>query len=193
MPEQDTPPTRPTDDDAFDERAFAERWDRLILRDPRTGEVDHHRSLMAMLDDLIVSKPDAYWDQRPWGVEFLEDLVSPVTGETCAARFVLRHEGQPRATVEFRPGQTTSPLSESEGPQLMWFLTIGRRKPKGYVNVQWALAAGMGLRRHDMWDNRYLHEWLTNGDVRAMRRLWQMDEDRDQERDAQAARRRGET
>ena len=179
MREQDTPLTFGGDDgdDADD------GWDPVVIRDPQTGRVDHGRSLAANLDGLIASKPAAHWDAQPWQAEFLPELVSPVTGETCAARVVVRFGGEARGTLEFRPGQTNSPVSETQGPQLMWFLTVGRRKPRGYVGVEWALATAMGLRRRDLWDNRWMHEWLTNGDPRALRRLWELQSARDRDVD----------
>jgi hypothetical protein len=135
-------------------------------------------------------KPAFYWNAKPWQVEFLDDPGSPVTGERCATRFVLRHRGEARATVELRPGHTDCPLCEADGPQLLWFVAVGRRKPRGYVFLRWALAAAMGLRRHNLYDNRCLDEWMTHGNVPAFVRLEELNEQRDRERDAAAARRR---
>jgi hypothetical protein len=165
-----TPP--PADDDEPADPAFEP------VRDPRTGEVDHYASLVQILRRMIDREPVSYWEARPWQLRALGDLRSAATGERCTARFEVVHDGAPLALLEFRPGQTSSPLGETYGLRDMWYVHRGRRKPRMYVHSDWALAYAMGLPRRDMWDSRYRQEWSEHGDIRAQLALLVLEEGR---------------
>jgi hypothetical protein len=177
MPEQDTPSTAPGD--RIPRRPPLPTPPTLPELDPeqrrRRAELAPY---LAMLDKEIAEKSAAVWDSKRWGGCFLDDLTSSATGEPCWARAEMTHFGEHRALIELRPGLPKGYAIQHEGPEPMWWVTIGRRKPQRFVFLHAALNNVMD-RPAKNWTEWSIvrSEWFRHGDLRLLAKLYaiQMD------------------
>ena len=147
---------------------------------PHPPLTDDDRELLRLLDRAISHQPARYWDTREWGGFFLDDLTSAATGERCEARLQFTHHGQPVALIEVRPHERTATyIREAE---LHYWLTLGNRKPKPYFFFAKAMDAAMGMRSRSIWERPGYDRFFRTGDLRVLRRLYQIDFLRDAQR-----------
>ncbi len=131
------------------------------------------RQMLFLLDRIIEREPAEAWAAREWGGEFLDDLTSAATGEECVARLRFTHHGEPVALIEVRPHQRTAAFIQDT--ELHYWLTLGRRKPKPYYFFAKAIDAAMGLRSRSIWEHPGFDRFFHTGDLRVLRRLYEID------------------